>query len=227
MLSDGTIRRLVEQDVIGFSPTLYDHQFQPASIDLRLGHQFRVMEGGDDGNTIYTLPRQIGPDQSIHSQMIVPGVPVLAHTLEEIWLPNHIVARVEGKSSWGRKFLMVHMTAGFIDPGFRGQITLEILNLSKHPIELFPGDMICQISFETLDQPCTRPYGTKTLQSRYQGQRGPIPAVEREQRSTWINQAVGQGVMLKPEDMDLPAVKYDGGPVFPGDLLTNDGSTIE
>lgn len=203
MLSDGTIRRLVKQDVIGFSPEIGDSQFQPASIDLRLGHQFRVMEGGDDGTTLYTLPRRIGQDQAIHSQIILPGVPVLAHTLEEIWLPDHIVARVEGKSTWARKFLMVHMTAGFIDPGFRGQITLEILNLGNHPLELFPGELICQVSFETLDQPCDRSYGWHGLGSRYQGQHGPTPAREH------------------------PVMKYDGGPVFPMDLLTNDGSTIE
>lgn len=208
MLSDGTIRRLVERHVISFQPEINEVQFQPASIDLRLGHQFRVLEGGDNGTTLYTLPRQIGPDQAIHSQVVMPGVPVLAHTLEHIHLPSNIVARVEGKSSWGRKFLMVHMTAGFIDPGFKGQITLEILNLGNDPIELYPGDMICQVSFETLDLPAERPYGHSSLGSRYQGQIGPVPARDRPVGVARTN-LMGSGIMAT------------------NGLIGNDGITIE
>ncbi len=165
MLSDGTIRQLVQDRRIGIWPEPGDAAYQPASVDLNLGGHFlrqhRRMEIDAKPGDVLTL---------------LPGECVLAHTAQEIAVPDDLVARVEGKSTWGRRFLMVHATAGFIDPGFRGQITLELHNLSPEAIVLTVGDPIAQISFEYLDAPAQRPYGSPGLGSHYQGQTGATAA---------------------------------------------------
>ena len=102
--------------------------------------------------------------------MIHPGEFVLGRTLEWVELPDDIVARIEGKSSLGRLGLIVHATAGFVDPGFKGTLTLEITNLTRVPIKLYPGLLIAQLSFMALDAPAERPYGSAELGSHYQGQ---------------------------------------------------------
>ncbi len=165
MLSDGTLRAMVGDGVIYIQPEPADAAYQPASIDLRLGGHFlrqhRRMEIEAKPGDVLTL---------------LPGECILGHTLEEISLPDYLVARVEGKSTWGRRFLMVHSTAGFIDPGFCGQITLELHNLSPEAIVLPVGAPIAQISFEYLDAPAVRPYGSPGLGSHYQGQTGAVAA---------------------------------------------------
>lgn len=163
MLSDRTIRKLIANRQLVIDPMPPDNAFQPASIDLRLGEEFR--ESSVISST--KLPGQYG---------LLPGECLLGHTVERITLPRDLVARVEGKSSWGRQFLMIHSTAGFIDPGFDGQITLELKNLGPAPVRLQPGQPVAQLSFDWLDGPADRPYGHPELGSRYQGQTGAVAA---------------------------------------------------
>ena len=174
VLSDGTIRRLVEEGRIVLDP--WDPELvQPASVDLRLGDSFRVFHnhrvtGIDlrEPPTNLTEEVKIGEGEPF---VIHPGEFVLGRTLERVELPDDIVARIEGKSSLGRLGLIVHATAGFVDPGFKGTLTLEITNLTRVPIKLYPGLLIAQLSFMTLDRPAQRPYGSAELGSHYQGQR--------------------------------------------------------
>jgi dCTP deaminase len=173
VLSDGTIRRLVEEGHIRIDP--WDEDFvQPASVDVRLGRTFRVFHNhrapaidlaSPPQNLTERVEVEDGGDFVIH-----PGEFVLGRTLEYIELPADIVARIEGKSSVGRLGLIVHATAGFIDPGFCGTLTLEITNLTRIPIRLRPGLPIAQLSFMALDAPAQRPYGHPELGSHYQGQ---------------------------------------------------------
>jgi dCTP deaminase len=173
VLSDGTIRRLVEEGRIRIDP--WDAgMVQPASVDLRLGPSFRVfhnfrVESIDLAEPPTTLTEhvQVGPDESF---VIHPGEFVLGRTEEWVELPDDLVARIEGKSSLGRLGLIVHATAGFVDPGFKGTLTLEITNLTRVPIVLWPGRPIAQLSFMTLDRPAERPYGHPDLGSHYVGQ---------------------------------------------------------
>jgi dCTP deaminase len=173
VLSDGTIRRLVEEGRIRIDP--WDAgMVQPASVDLRLGPSFRVfhnfrVESIDlaEPPTNLTEHVQVGPDESF---VIHPGEFVLGRTEEWVELPDDLVARIEGKSSLGRLGLIVHATAGFVDPGFKGTLTLEITNLTRVPIVLWPGKPIAQLSFMTLDRPAERPYGHPDLGSHYVGQ---------------------------------------------------------
>lgn len=148
-------------------------RLQPASIDLTLSDEFRTPENGstiavDLGHpdTYAELTRQVNIGTG-EGYVLHPGEFVLASTVECICLPAAIMARVEGKSSLGRLGLIVHATAGFIDPGFEGDITLEMTNLLRVPIILRPGLPICQISFSYMNAP-----PDKTYEGRYQGQRG-------------------------------------------------------
>jgi dCTP deaminase len=173
VLSDGTIRRLVEEGRIKIDP--WDPgMIQPASIDLRLGTSFRVFHNHKLPAIDLAEPPQgvtelveVGVDQSF---VIHPGEFVLGTTEERVELPDDIVARIEGKSSLGRLGLIVHATAGFVDPGFKGTLTLEITNLTRVPIVLWPRKPIAQLSFMTLDRPAERPYGHPDLGSHYHEQ---------------------------------------------------------
>src|SRR5919199_6166559 len=173
VLSDGTIRRLVEQGGIRIEP--WDPaMIQPASIDLRLGSSFRVFHNHraraiDLRDPPKNLTEQIllGPDEPF---VVHPGEFVLARTEEHVTLPDDVVARIEGKSSLGRLGLIVHATAGFVDPGWRGTLTLELNNLTRVPIKLYPGLLIAQLSFMALDRAAERPYGSEALGSHYLGQ---------------------------------------------------------
>lgn len=107
---------------------------------------------------------------------IYPGQFALGCTLERVHLPADLAAQLSGRSTWGRRGLMVHVTAGWIDPGFAGQITLELLNVSNKPLDLAAGEKICQIIFHRLDQPTELPYGSPSLRSHYMNQRGITPA---------------------------------------------------
>jgi dCTP deaminase len=173
VLSDGTIRRLVESGRIRIDP--WDpSMLQPASIDLRLGGSFRVFESHKiPAIDLAAPPRNVTEGVEIaddESFVIHPGEFVLGRTQEQVELPDDVVARIEGKSSLGRLGLIVHATAGFVDPGFQGTLTLEITNLTRVPIILWPGKPIAQLSFMTLDRPAERPYGHPDLGSHYVGQ---------------------------------------------------------
>ncbi|MEA2297418.1 MAG: dCTP deaminase [Solirubrobacteraceae bacterium] len=173
VLSDGTIIRLVGEGRIRIDP--WDPGLvQPASVDLRLGSTFRVFHNHrtsaiDLRNPPSNLTEQI--DVAADEAFVIhPGEFCLGRTLEHIELPDDIVARIEGKSSLGRLGLIVHATAGFCDPGWKGTLTLELNNLTRVPIKLYPGLAIAQLSFMGLDAPALRPYGHAALGSHYQGQ---------------------------------------------------------
>ena len=173
VLSDGTILDLVRAGAIVIDP--WDPtRVQPASVDLCLGKSFRVFHNHhltsiDLRNPPSDLTEEVvlGEDQTF---VIHPGEFCLGSTLEWVELPDDIVARVEGKSSLGRLGLIVHATAGFCDPGWKGTLTLEFNNLTRVPIKLYAGLPIAQLSFMTLDAPALRPYGHAELGSHYQGQ---------------------------------------------------------
>ncbi|NIA23941.1 MAG: dCTP deaminase [Gammaproteobacteria bacterium] len=177
IFSDRTIKEAVASGRIVVDP--FDESFvQPSSVDLRVDRFFRVFE-----NHRYA---QIDPKQSQEDLttlvetgvdepfMLHPGEFVLGSTLERVRLADDVVARLEGKSSLGRLGLLIHSTAGFVDPGFDGYLTLELSNVAKLPIAIYPGMRIGQISFYELTTPADRPYGTAG--SKYQGQRGPTPS---------------------------------------------------
>jgi dCTP deaminase len=173
VLSDGTIRALVEAGRIVIEPWEPSH-VQPASVDLRLGDSFRVFHNHRtsaidlrDPPTNLTEEVVVAPEEPF---VIHPGEFVLGRTQEWVELPDDVVARIEGKSSLGRLGLIVHATAGFCDPGWRGTLTLELNNLTRVPIKLYPGLLIAQLSFMALDAPATQPYGSPELGSHYQGQ---------------------------------------------------------
>jgi dCTP deaminase len=173
VLSDGTIRRLVEEGRIKIDP--WDPgMVQPASVDVRLGRSFRVFHNhrikavdlGDPPSGLTEL-LEVEEDGDF---VIHPTEFVLGRTTETVELPDDVVARIEGKSSLGRLGLIVHATAGFVDPGFRGSLTLEITNFNSVPIVLRPGLPIAQLSFMALDRAAERPYGHPDLGSHYHGQ---------------------------------------------------------
>ncbi len=174
VLSDGTILRLVEDGHIKIEP--WDPGLvQPASVDLRLGDSFRVFHNHrTSAIDLRHPPANLTEEVVVPAEepfVIHPGEFCLGTTLEWIELPDDIVARIEGKSSLGRLGLIVHATAGFCDPGWRGALTLELNNLTRVPIKLYPGLPVAQLSFMTLDRPARRPYGSPGLGSHYQGQR--------------------------------------------------------
>jgi dCTP deaminase len=173
VLSDGTIRRLVAEGRIVIDPW-NETLVQPASVDLRLGDSFRVFH-----NHRVTAIDLRDPPRNLTEEVVIgegepfaihPGEFALGRTLETVAIPDDVVARIEGKSSLGRLGLIVHATAGFVDPGFRGSLTLEITNLTRVPIKLYAGLAIAQLSFMALDAPAERPYGSEELGSHYQGQ---------------------------------------------------------
>ncbi len=194
VLSDGTILQLVADGRIGIDP--WDESLvQPASVDLRLGDSFRVFHNHRASAIDLRQPPENLTEEVVvpaeESFVIHPGEFCLGRTLEWVELPDDIVARIEGKSSLGRLGLIVHATAGFCDPGWKGTLTLELNNLTRVPIKLYPGLPIAQLSFMSLDRPALRPYGSPGLGSHYQGQRAATesryeggPARERAPQSS-------------------------------------------
>jgi dCTP deaminase len=174
VLSDATITELVEAGRIRIEPWSPGH-VQPASVDLRLGDSFRVFTNHKVGAIdLADVPDNLTEEVVVaqgDTFVIHPGEFCLGRTLEWVELPDDIVARIEGKSSLGRLGLIVHATAGFCDPGWKGTLTLELNNLTRVPIILHPGLEIAQLSFMALDRPALRPYGSPDLGSHYQGQR--------------------------------------------------------
>ncbi|HSM00974.1 MAG TPA: dCTP deaminase [Acidimicrobiia bacterium] len=179
ILSDVSIRAAIEVGRIEIDP--FDPSMvQPSSIDVRVDRYFRVFE---NHRYPYIDPKQPQPDLTteVVTEMDVPfvlhpGQFVLGSTLEVVGLGDDIVARLEGKSSLGRLGLLIHSTAGFVDPGFEGHLTLELSNVANLPIAIYPAMKIGQLSFYDLTTPAENPYGSRTAGSKYQGQRGPTPS---------------------------------------------------
>ena len=176
LLSDRDIRAQLETGRIGLDP-LDVSMVQPSSVDVRLDRYFRLF---DNHKYPYIDPAADQPELTrlIETKgdepfILHPGEFVLGATLERVSLPDDIAARLEGKSSLGRLGLLTHSTAGFIDPGFSGHVTLELSNVATLPIMLWPGMKIGQLCFFQLSSPAERPYGSAEYASRYQGQRGP------------------------------------------------------
>ena len=177
ILSDGTLRELIGSGRILLEP--YDPELvQPASVDVRLGTEFRVMR-----NSRLTHIDPFEPQDKLMETVSVPdGEPfvlhpgefALGHTAETVGCPDDIVGVVNGKSSLGRLGIQVHATAGFIDPGFKGTVVLELSNVSNLPILLRPGMKVAQLVFQKLDRPAERPYGHPDLKSKYQNQQGAV-----------------------------------------------------
>lgn len=168
ILSDKTITQKIANKEIVITPAISDEQIQPSSIDLRLGNEFLFPHIDSPIDIKNGSPRY----ESIHCNVLQlpPKAFVLATTIEKIKLPANLIARVEGRSSIGRLGITIHITAGFIDAGFEGQITLEIANLSNNTIYLYENMRICQIVFEEIDSIPNRTYGEAG--NKYQGQEG-------------------------------------------------------
>ena len=179
LLSDRDILAEVEEKRVQLEP--FDAEMvQPSSVDVRLDRFFRVFENHryphiDPAADQPDLTRAVEPDGE-EPFILHPGEFVLGSTYEVITLPDDIAARLEGKSSLGRLGLLTHSTAGFIDPGFSGHVTLELSNVATLPIKLWPGMKIGQLCFFRLSSPAQHPYGSAKYGSRYQGQRGPTPS---------------------------------------------------
>ena len=179
LLSDRDIRAEVDGGRVVLEP--YEPAMvQPSSVDVRLDRFFRVFENHryphiDPAAEQPDLTRMVEVT-SDEAFVLHPGEFVLASTFEVVTLPDDVAARLEGKSSLGRLGLLTHSTAGFIDPGFSGHVTLELSNVATLPIMLWPGMKIGQLCFFRLSSPSEHPYGSARYGSRYQGQRGPTPS---------------------------------------------------
>lgn len=179
LLSDRDIRSAVDSGALGIEP--FDPaNIQPSSVDVRMDKFFRVFN-----NSKYThIDPKLQQDELTslvevaegESFVLHPGEFVLASTLEKFTLPTDLAGRLEGKSSLGRLGLLTHSTAGFIDPGFSGYITLELSNVANLPMTLWPGMKVGQLALFKMSSPAETPYGTGALGSKYQGQRGPTPS---------------------------------------------------
>jgi dCTP deaminase len=188
ILSDRDLRDRLEQGEIVIDP-LDDPelQIQPASVDLRLAHEFVVYRlphvpciDPRDSDSVRTYTEKVVVAEA-QAFVLHPGEFALGSTLERVAVPSDLVARVEGRSSIGRLAVVVHATAGFIDPGFDGRITLELSNLGRLPVKLYPGMRISQVVFHTMTSPAERPYGP-ARGSKYQGQTGPVTSRITEDR---------------------------------------------
>ena len=176
VLSDRDIRAALEGGDVRIDP--YDPQdLQPSSVDLHLDRSFRVFR---NNRYPYIDVRVEQPDLTElltvaddEPFILHPSEFVLGQTLEWVELPNDLVARLEGRSSLGRLGLLIHSTAGYVDPGWKGNLTLELSNVANLPIALYAGMRIGQISFFRMSSPVERPYGSPELRSRYQGQKEP------------------------------------------------------
>jgi dCTP deaminase len=179
ILSDRSIREALGAGRIVIEP-LDDADIQPSSVDLRIdryfrvfrNHSMRVIDVKQDQEELTELV-EIDEDDAF---ILHPGEFVLGSTAERVALPDDLVGRLEGKSSLGRLGLLIHSTAGFVDAGWNGHLTLELSNVANLPITLYPGMKIGQISFLRMTTPADLPYGSPEVGSKYQGQRGPTPS---------------------------------------------------
>jgi dCTP deaminase len=184
LLSDRDIAAEIDAGRVKVEP-FEPKMIQPSSVDVRRDRFFRVFENHkysviDPSIEQSELTREVAVTGGEHF-ILHPGEFVLASTYEVITLPDDIAGRLEGKSSLGRLGLLTHSTAGFIDPGFSGHITLELSNVANLPVKLFPGMKIGQLCLIRLSSPAQHPYGSAVYGSRYQGQRGPTPS------KSWLN----------------------------------------
>jgi len=179
ILSDRSLREAIAAGRLVIDP-LDDDAIQPSSIDVRLDNHFRVFYTARHPYIDVKQPMEdltelveVKPDDAF---ILHPGEFVFGSTLEQVGIPPDLAARLEGKSSLGRLGLMTHSTAGFLDPGFTGHVTLELSNVANLPITLYPGMRIGQIAVFQLTTAAERPYGSRGVGSKYQGQRGPTPS---------------------------------------------------
>jgi len=179
ILSDREIRAALNAGRIGIDP-FDDADIQPSSVDLHVDRLFRTFHNHrhayiDVRSAMEDLTElvEVKPDEAF---ILHPGEFVLGSTSEYVRLPNDLVARLEGKSSLGRLGLLIHSTAGYVDPGFEGHLTLELSNVANLPITIYPDMKIGQISFFQLTSEAENPYGSSKVGSKYQGQRGPTPS---------------------------------------------------
>jgi dCTP deaminase len=176
VLSDATIVRALAEGRIEIDP--YDEALlQPSSVDVRVDRFFRVFHNNRypfiDVKVEQEELTELVEVDGDHPFVLHPGEFVLGSTLERVRLSNDLVARLEGKSSLGRLGLLIHSTAGFIDPGWDGHVTLELSNVANLPITIYPEMKIGQISFMQMTEPATTPYGSAEIGSKYKGQKGP------------------------------------------------------
>jgi len=179
VLSDATISRYLTEGRIEIDP--YDRSLlQPSSVDVRVDRFFRVFHNNRypfiDVKVEQEELTELVEVDGEHPFVLHPGEFVLGSTLEVVTLPDDLAGRLEGKSSLGRLGLLTHSTAGFIDPGFSGHITLELSNVANLPITLLPGMKIGQLCVFRLSSPATTPYGAAGIGSKYKGQKGPTPS---------------------------------------------------
>ena len=189
ILSDRSILKAVQDGRIIIEP--FDQEcLQPSSVDLHLDHRFLVFKNHTLGHIdvredLSNLTQEVSANDD-DPFMLHPGEFVLGSTLERVSVPDDLVARLEGKSSLGRLGLLIHSTAGYVDAGWDGQLTLELSNVANLPITLYPGMKIGQISFVQMTTPADRPYGSSELGSKYRGQeRWEERRVGKECRSRW------------------------------------------
>jgi len=179
LLSDRDIKAEISAGRVQMDP--YDEaMIQPSSIDVRLDRWFRVFENHKYPHIDPSIEQEdltrLLETEGDEPFILHPGEFVLGSTYEVVSLPDDVAGRLEGKSSLGRLGLLTHSTAGFIDPGFSGHVTLELSNVATLPITLYPGMKIGQLCLFRLSSPAEHPYGSKKYGSRYQGQRGPTPS---------------------------------------------------
>ena len=179
VLADRTIRRLIDEGRIRIEP--FDPSLmQPSSLDVRVDRLFRVFRNSRypfiDVKQAQEELTELVEVENGGPFILHPGEFVLGSTLERVTLPDDLVARLEGKSSLGRLGLLIHSTAGFIDPGWDGHVTLELSNVANLPITIYVGMKIGQLSFVQMTEPAESPYGASGLGSKYKGQTGPTPS---------------------------------------------------
>ena len=179
ILSDRDIRAAIDGGRIRIEP-FDDSDIQPSSVDLHVDRYFRTFHNARYPFIDVKVPMDDLTEMvEVHGEepfILHPGEFVLGSTAEYVRLPHDLVARLEGKSSLGRLGLLIHSTAGYVDPGFEGHLTLELSNVANLPITIYPRMKIGQISFFTLTSEAQSPYGSKGIGSKYQGQRGPTPS---------------------------------------------------
>ena len=179
ILSDKTIKEYLKEGKIVIDPLKDEQQIQPSSVDMRLGDEFKVfkvirkpyIDPKDEEDIAEYMESSTVPEGEAF--IIHPNEFALATTQEYVKVPDDLVARVEGRSSMGRLGVTMHVTAGYVDPGFEGRITLEISNIGAMPVALYPGQRVCQLVFETMTTPAELPYGHPKRNSRYMKQLKP------------------------------------------------------
>ena len=179
ILSDKTIKEYLEEGKIVIDPLKDEQQIQPSSVDMRLGDEFKVfkvirkpyIDPKDEEDIAEYMESSTVPEGEAF--IIHPNEFALATTQEYVKVPDDLVARVEGRSSMGRLGVTMHVTAGYVDPGFEGRITLEISNIGAMPVALYPGQRVCHLVFETMTTPAELPYGHPKRNSKYMKQLKP------------------------------------------------------